>query len=80
MSFLNTIRGFGRSTKKTKKDYEPQSILYQNANGTTSPLRRPQASGRASPTKQRASAIQFAPSSPTKSSRQHRSRSPKRNS
>ncbi|OBA23390.1 hypothetical protein METBIDRAFT_9661 [Metschnikowia bicuspidata var. bicuspidata NRRL YB-4993] len=80
MSFLNTIRGFGRSTKKNKKDYEPQSILYQTPSGPTLPLRRPQPSGRTSPSKQRASVIQFAPLSPTKSTRQSRARLPQRNS
>lgn len=81
MSFFNTIRGFGRSTKKTKKDYEqPQGILYQNPNSaSTLPLRRSQQPGRVSPTKQRSSMIQFAPQSPSKKTRL-RARLPQRNS
>lgn len=78
MSFLNTIRGLGRSTKKKTKDYEPQGILYPS-NGTSSlPQRRPISSGRMSPQKQRASMILFAPSSPTKKSSRNQGRLPQR--
>lgn len=78
MSFLNTIRGLGRSTKKTKKEYEPQGVLYSHTNGSTSPLRRTQLPGKTSPGKQRSSHIQFAPLSPTRRSRMNRSRLPQR--
>lgn len=70
MSFLNTIRGLGRSQKKTKKEYEPQGILYNNS-ATSLPLRRTRAPGKTSPTKQR-SMILFAPLSPTKKPRNPR--------
>lgn len=76
MSFLNTIRGFGRSTKKTKN--EQQGILYQHTNGSTLPLRRSQVAGKTSPVKQRASQIQFTPLSPTRKPRPMRSRLPQK--
>lgn len=49
MSFLNTIRGLGRSAKKSKKD-EPSSSNGYSAPG--SPLRRTQSPTKLSPTKQ----------------------------
>lgn len=79
MSFLNTIRGLGRSTKKTKKEYEPQNPLYSHTNGLGSPLRRSQLPGKTSPLKQRSSQIQFAPQSPTRrAARMARSRLPQK--
>ncbi|KAM3126340.1 hypothetical protein CJJ07_004837 [Candidozyma auris] len=79
MSFLNTIRGFGRSSKKTKKDYETPGILAPPGNGNVSPMRRSQSPSRMFPSK-RGSQISFAPSSPTRLSRVPRSRSPQRSS
>lgn len=78
MSFLNTIRGFGRSSKKTKKEYEPHGILYANTNGSASSVWRSQSPTKSSPTKQRTSQIQFAPPSPTRRGRLNRSRLPQR--
>lgn len=78
MSFLNTIRGLGRSSKKKTKDYEPQGILYPSNATSSLPLRRALNGGRVSPQKQRASMILFAPSSPTKKSRTYRARLPQR--
>lgn len=46
MSFLNTIRGLGRSSKKNKKDLDAPASLYLHANSSGSTLRRSQ-----SPTK-----------------------------
>lgn len=79
MSFLNTIRGLGRSTKKKTEKYEPQGILYPSSVHSSLPLRRTQNGGRLSPQKQRASMILFAPSSPTKKTRAVRPRLPQRN-
>ncbi|ODV80797.1 uncharacterized protein CANTADRAFT_4799 [Suhomyces tanzawaensis NRRL Y-17324] len=71
MSFLNTIRGFGRSSKKNKKDLDPNAPLYAHPNTSGSPLRRSQSPSKvSSPTKQKMnSQIQFAPQSPTKRNR-----------
>lgn len=64
MSFLNTIRGLGRSSKKNKKELEtPSASVYGNlASGTTTnttstttggaPLRRSQSPTKLSPSKQ----------------------------
>ena len=74
MSFLNTIRGFGRSSKKNKKELDSLS-LYSHPNSSGSPLRRTQSPTKAtpgSPTKQQRvhNQIQFANShSPTKGHR-----------
>lgn len=46
MSFLNTIRGLGRSSKKNKKDLDTPASLYLHNNSSGSTLRRSQ-----SPTK-----------------------------
>lgn len=52
MSFLNTIRGFGRGSKKTKKDFEPtQPSLYSHSNLSGSNLRRTQSPTKGSPSK-----------------------------
>lgn len=51
MSFLNTIRGLGRSSKKTSKNYEPNGASYPQGPGG-SPLRRTQSPTKLSPTKQ----------------------------
>lgn len=75
MSFLNTIRGFGRGTKKTKKEYDT-GVVFAHTNTSSPLLRRSQLPGKASPLKQR-SQIQFAPLSPTRRSRM-RSRLPQR--
>lgn len=72
MSFLNTIRGFGRSTKKTKKDYEPQTLPYSIGSGLGSPHRRSQSPSKLSPQKQNGQ-IQFS-LSPTRQSPNRRSR------
>lgn len=51
MSFFNTIRGLGRSSKKTKRDLDsPQAPVYSNPG---SPVRRNQSPTRLSPSKQR---------------------------
>ena len=64
MSFLNSIRGLGRSIKKKNKDYEPQGILYGGS--AASPQLQRYNGGRLSPQKQKPSNILFAPSSPKK--------------
>ncbi|KAK6466028.1 Mob1/phocein [Scheffersomyces coipomensis] len=75
MSFLNTIRGLGRSSKKTKKDIDPSSPLYSLPNGSGTSLRRTQSPTKVSPTKQRTNPnnqMQFSnshTSSPTKRNR-----------
>lgn len=53
MSFLNTIRGFGRNSKKNKKDLDSPAPLYAHSNNSgTSPLRRTQSPTKLSPSKQ----------------------------
>lgn len=61
MSFLNTIRGLGRSSKKTKKEYD-QGVYT----GSTLP-RRLQLPVKLSPMKPRQLQILFAPLSPKRS-------------
>ncbi|KAI5966493.1 MOB2 [Candida pseudojiufengensis] len=53
MSFLNTIKGLGRSSKKNKKDLEPtNSSLYSHSNLSGNNLRRTQSPTKnSSPTK-----------------------------
>lgn len=74
MSFLNSIRGLGRSIKKKNKDYEPQGILYGGS--AASPQLQRYNGGRLSPQKQKPSNILFAPSSPKKKTRSHRTQLP----
>ncbi|RCK56669.1 CBK1 kinase activator protein MOB2 [Candida viswanathii] len=68
MSFLNTIRGLGRGSKKNKKDLEPtQPSLYAHSNLSGSNLRRTQSPTKGSPTKMSArGATGNYTSSPTK--------------
>lgn len=72
MSFFNTIRGFGRTSKKNKKDLEPPSLIYSHPNGSGSPIRRNQSPTKYSPSKQRLSQMPYSniPLSPTKRTRQ----------
>ncbi|KAK6456131.1 Mob1/phocein [Scheffersomyces xylosifermentans] len=85
MSFLNTIRGFGRSSKKTKNNGDGQP-LYSHPNSSDSPLRRTQSPTKSIPIKQqRNNQVSFPnPESPSKRSRSgqpsshHQSRSPRR--
>ncbi|CAH6723612.1 CBK1 kinase activator protein Mob2p [[Candida] jaroonii] len=60
MSFLNSIRGLGRGTKKTKKD-EMASPFYQQSNHSGNSLRRQQSPTKMSPTKQRINHRQSSP-------------------
>lgn len=53
MSFLNTIRGLGRSSKKNKKDLDAPTSLYLHPNASGSTLRRSQSPSK-SPTRQKA--------------------------
>lgn len=70
MSFLNTIRGLGRTTKKNKKDLDPNNMFYQHSNGSGSPVRRSQSPSKLSPIKQqRINQVQHRQSSPTRKSR-----------
>lgn len=79
MSFLNTIRGLGRSSKKTKKDLDSPSASVYPSNQPGSPIRRSQSPTKLSPTKQQRilnqqhfsnqqQSGQQAPSSPTRRS------------
>ncbi|CUM66120.1 uncharacterized protein PRCAT00003776001 [Priceomyces carsonii] len=54
MSFLNTIKGFGRSSRKGKKDLDggAASPLYSHPNNSGSPIRRSQSPTKISPSKQ----------------------------
>lgn len=73
MSFLNTIRGFGRNSKKNKKDLDTGDAFYAHSNHSgTSPIRRGHSPTKISPTKQirGGNQIHFAhPSSPTRRNR-----------
>ena len=70
MSFLNTIRGLGRGSKKNKKDLEPtQPSLYSHSNLSGNNLRRTQSPTKGSPTKlsaRSAAGTNHYTSSPTK--------------
>jgi len=59
MSFLNTIRGFGRSSKKNKKDLDSPAPLYSHPNTSGSPIRRSQSPTKMSPSKQQRVANQI---------------------
>ncbi|KAK6201693.1 putative transcription effector of cell separation genes in the daughter cell [Scheffersomyces amazonensis] len=76
MSFLNTIRGLGRSSKKTKKDIDPSSPLYSIPNSSSGSLRNPHSPNKGSPSKQRSSQIQQSQSQ--QSQQQQLSQSPTR--
>ncbi|CAK7893259.1 CBK1 kinase activator protein Mob2p [[Candida] anglica] len=52
MSFLNTIRGLGRSSKKNKKDLDVPTSIYSHPNSSGSTLRRSQSPTK-SPSRQR---------------------------
>lgn len=52
MSFFNTIRGLGRSSKKNRKDIDTPSLAYPQNNPSLSPSRKSQSPTRLSPTKQ----------------------------
>lgn len=70
MSFLNTIRGLGRNTKKNKKDLD-NNVFYQHPNNSNpSPVRRSQSPTKLSPSKQqRMNQIYNRQSSPTRRGR-----------
>ncbi|CCE83364.1 Piso0_003939 [Millerozyma farinosa CBS 7064] len=59
MSFFNTIRGFGRNSKKNKKDIDPSSPFYTHSNGSGSPLRRNGSPTRPAQAKPKNPQIQF---------------------
>ncbi|KAL6453783.1 LOW QUALITY PROTEIN: MOB2 CBK1 kinase activator protein MOB2 [Candida maltosa Xu316] len=73
MSFLNTIRGFGRGSKKNKKDLEPTgNSLYSHSNLSGNNLKRTQSPTKSSPSKtssKGASSANSFSSSPTKRTR-----------
>ena len=75
MSFLNTIRGLGRSSKKNKKDVDTPASIYSHNNSSGSPIRRSQSPGKYSPNKysptkpRNTNQIQFANQSPTRRGR-----------
>lgn len=75
MSFLNTIRGLGRGSKKNKKDVDAQTSIYTHNNSSGSPIRRSQSPSKYSPSKysptkpRSGNQIQFASQSPTRRSR-----------
>lgn len=70
MSFLNTIRGLGRGSKKNKKDVDTPASLYAHSNTSGSPIRRTPSPSKYSPSKARNNQIQFAnEQSPTRRSR-----------
>ena len=75
MSFLNTIRGLGRSSKKNKKDVDTPASIYSHNNSSVSPIRRSQSPSKYSPNKysptkpRNTNQIQFANQSPTRRGR-----------
>lgn len=75
MSFLNTIRGLGRSSKKNKKDLDTPASIYSHNNSSGSPIRRSQSPSKYSPNKysptkpRNSNQIQFANQSPTRRGR-----------